>query len=199
MSSLCQFLQGCDYKAMLASNNCDIDGRSLKMRRGSDIPDGYTDQKYRMKTSLPYSGAYYPRRNSSVELPEDLIGSEGRDEYEIRPKVGVEVMRMDSVSGHPNPQPFGGKVREERAESWPRKYNNVSTKLPLEENTEDAFSNLARSGNEYHKSGDRGVSRQIIKVYYMNFISLLKSIASCSYVLISCAFVMVHTGWENAP
>ncbi|KAI3461155.1 hypothetical protein Pfo_017818 [Paulownia fortunei] len=162
-----KFGKGCEYKPSMASDNSNIDGTSLKTRRGCDIPDSYIHQKFRLRTSLSNSGAYYPRSNSSVELPEgsarDIFGTESRDEYGMRTRPGVEVMRMDSVSSRPNLQPYGGKVREERAESWFRKYNDVGSKVSLGEDTENEYSNLIMKGNVYTNSGDKGLPRQIIK------------------------------------
>ncbi|KAL0390771.1 UNVERIFIED_CONTAM: Homeobox-DDT domain protein RLT1 [Sesamum calycinum] len=126
-----KFGEGREYKSSMSSYNSNMDGTSLKMRRGSDVPDSYTQQKFRLKNSLSNGGgAYY--NNSSVELPEgsdgDVPGSESRDEYRLKPRKSVEAMRIDHVSSHPRPQPYGGKMREEPAERSCRKPIDVGTK-----------------------------------------------------------------------
>ncbi|KAL7084628.1 hypothetical protein ACP275_14G233500 [Erythranthe tilingii] len=135
-----KFGKGCEYKR-IASNNSEIDGSSFKARRKCDIPNGYIPEKFRVKNSVSGGGAYYPSRNSSVELPENID--------------------RDIPT---NPQPYRGKVREERAESWSRKYNDVSTKIPVGENSENEFFNMRMKANQYQNPEDKvTLSRQIIK------------------------------------
>ncbi|KAL0418462.1 UNVERIFIED_CONTAM: Homeobox-DDT domain protein RLT1 [Sesamum radiatum] len=126
----------------------------------------FGEQKFRLKNSLSNGGgAYY--NNSSVELPEgsdgDVPGSESRDEYRLKPRKSVEAMRIDHVSSHPRPQPYGGKMREEPAERSCRKPIDVGTKVSLGENIENDYSNLIRKGNHHHNYRATGISRQIIK------------------------------------
>ncbi|KAK4441416.1 hypothetical protein Salat_0476500 [Sesamum alatum] len=160
-----KFGEGREYKSSMSSYNSNMDGTSLKMRRGSDIPDSYTQQKFRLKNSLSKGGAYY--NNSSVELPEgsdgDIPGIESRDEYRLKPRKSVEVMRIDCVSSHPRPQTFGGKVGEEQAERSCRKPIDMGTKVSLGENIENDYSDLIRKGNHHHNYRDKGMSRKIIK------------------------------------
>ncbi|KAK6144083.1 hypothetical protein DH2020_020903 [Rehmannia glutinosa] len=156
-----KFGKGREFKPSMAFDNSNIDGRSFKTRRGCDIPDSYTHQKVRNLSNR----VYYPRNNSLEELPvaSDIPGSGIRDEYGKKAREGVEVMRTNSDSRNPNLQPYGGKVRKERTESWFHKYNDVGTKVSLGENTENDYSNLTMKVNEYHGFRDKGSSRQIIK------------------------------------
>ncbi|GFQ02895.1 pancreas/duodenum homeobox protein 1 [Phtheirospermum japonicum] len=130
------FSKGREFKPSMAFDDPNIDRRSHKTRPGYDIPESHTRQKFRQHASLPSSGGYYPRSNTSLELPRvsprDIPGSESRDddddEYGMRPRPRVEVMRTDSFLSNPNLQPYGGIVREERADPRFRKYSGVGPK-----------------------------------------------------------------------
>ncbi|KAL3620338.1 hypothetical protein CASFOL_035250 [Castilleja foliolosa] len=165
------FGKGYEFKPSMACDDPNIDRRSIKTRPGYDIPDSHTRQKFRQHASLPSNGGYYPRSNSSLELPRvsprDIPGSESRDdddEYGTRARPRVEVMRMNTFSSNPTLQPYGEKVREERDEPRFHKYSGVGPKDSLGQNTENEYPNSVMKGNEYYySSGDKGLSRQTIK------------------------------------
>ncbi|KAI3450028.1 hypothetical protein Pfo_006693 [Paulownia fortunei] len=157
------FGKGCEYNSSLASHNSNKDRTSFKMPQGSDIPDNYVHQKFKQNPSLSNNGAYYPWRNSFVELPEvsarDISGSETRDDHGMRYRQGVEVMRMTSVSSS-FLQPYGGNLRREQKSSF-RKYNDVHRKSSKGETIEHGSSNLTMKGFEYHNSFEQVQPKQI--------------------------------------
>lgn len=98
-----------------------------------------------------------------------MSGIGRRDEFGSRQRPAFEVMTMDTVQSYSNLQAYGGKLREKRAESWSRKFNDVSTRVPLGEKTDNENSNLTSKRNEYHSSGDKGLVREVIKVFIFLF------------------------------
>ncbi|KAL3828231.1 hypothetical protein ACJIZ3_017033 [Penstemon smallii] len=159
-----KFAKGREYNSSMASHDPNINGTSVRTAQRPDISDNYVRPKLSQKPSLPYNGAYYPRRNSSVELsegyPKDIPGSEGRDDYRMRPpKQGIE--RLVSVSSHPHLQPYGGKQRMEQEPQF-HKYNDVGTKIHRGENIEKPPI-MTMKGYEQHSYFDKGIHRQATK------------------------------------
>ncbi|CAA2992210.1 homeobox-DDT domain RLT1-like isoform X1 [Olea europaea subsp. europaea] len=155
-----------EYK-YIVSHNSDMDGTNSKMAYGSEISGSYLQQKFKTKTSTSN-----PRINLSVHLPEGsgryMPGYESRDSYRTRPRHSVEVMRMESVSCHPNLQINGGKVTGEWTEPLFNKYNDLGPKFSRGGNIEYPPSNFTIKGDEYHTSEDKGTPRRTImdaKVY----------------------------------
>lgn len=161
----------------MASFNSD-DGINFKTRSASDIPDGYIYQKSRTKTSFSNSGSYYPRSNSSVELGEgtagDIPGIGSIDDFDLRRRAGAEVTAMDTVPSYSNQQAYGGKMRQKRADSWSRRYNDASAR-------NENF-NMTTKRNDFRSSVDRGLFRDVFKVFFLAFIKFLtycKSVDVC--------------------
>ncbi|CAA0822980.1 Homeodomain-like superfamily protein [Striga hermonthica] len=152
--------KGREFKHSMAFENPNARKRSFKMRRAYDSHDTHTHHKFRQPPSMSTNGIYYPPSTSVVEAR----GSESRNEYGVRVVSRVEVVRSDSFTGNSNLQPCGGKVRKERMESQFCKYSDVGPKVSIRENTENEFCNVTEKGNEYYgSSGERGMSRQIVK------------------------------------
>ncbi|KAL6563739.1 hypothetical protein OROGR_002698 [Orobanche gracilis] len=154
-----------EFKPSMAFGNPNTDERSFEPRR-HDIPDSHTHQKFIGQASLSNGGGYYPRNNSSLQLPggsaRDTAAIESRDDYGIRTRPR-EVMRTRTFSSNPNLQSYGENVREEQAGLWPHRYNDVGPKVSLGEDTGNEYSNFTMRGNDYYGSGDKGLSRQTIK------------------------------------
>lgn len=178
----------------MASFNSDVDGINFKTRSASDIPDGYIYQKSRAKTSFTNSGSYYPRSNSSVELGEgtvgDVPGIGSRDDFGLRRRAGAEVTTIDTVPSYSNLQAYGEKMREKRAETWSRKYNDVSAR------NENFIMSTKR--HDFCSPVDKGLFRDVFKVFFfafINFLTYCKSIDVClGLELMFCAVMTLCAG-----
>lgn len=100
-----------------------------KTMHASHTPDKYSQQKFGQQTMLPSSGAYYSRRNFSLELPEHSAkyapGCDDRDDYQMRSRQDVEAVRKGSFPSHRHMLPYGVKVEAEPAEAWTHRSNAV--------------------------------------------------------------------------
>lgn len=147
-----------DYKSCPPLNNPNAGGTNYKVRCGHDVPDGYILQSSRPKTSLPEDSAYYPKRNSSIELPEL---PRNRDEYVIKPRPGVEVARMKYVPNCPRLQPYNGRAKEEWEDSRIPKYDNASARLTVREKIESEYPNAMKRKEVCNSEDREGVGRTI--------------------------------------
>ncbi|XP_073274047.1 uncharacterized protein [Primulina huaijiensis] len=115
------------YNSGMTSHKSNID--RAKTMYVSHPSDNYFQQKFGQQTMLLSSGTYYPRRNFSVELPENLAkytpGCDDRDENQMRSRQGVEVVRKGSFPNHRHILPCGVKVEAEPAEAWTHRSNAV--------------------------------------------------------------------------
>ncbi|KAK6164087.1 hypothetical protein DH2020_000951 [Rehmannia glutinosa] len=158
---------GCEDNSSMASHNSNMDRASFKMPQGPDIPENYVRQKFKQNTTFSNNGAYYPWRNSSLEMPEvsarEISGGESRDDYGMKYRKCAEVMKTSSVSSSCHlPPPFGGNSRREQ-ESGFIKGNDVRRKSSKGETIGNGSSNLTMKGFEYHHSFDQMQARQIAK------------------------------------
>ncbi|XP_073064800.1 uncharacterized protein [Primulina eburnea] len=149
----------------------------------SHTSDNNFQQKFGLQTLLPHSGAYCPRMNFSVELPENsskyATGCDDGDDCQIRSRQGVEVVRKRSLlnnghvlpcsvklEGEPaetwTPRSRGVRVEREPAETWTCKSNDHIAKISLGD-VKKQPSYMAIKANDYRNISDGGVSRHIIK------------------------------------
>ncbi|KAG8388950.1 hypothetical protein BUALT_Bualt02G0178600 [Buddleja alternifolia] len=156
------FDKGCEYNSSMGPHSSNMHATNFNTTQMSDIPNSFIHQKVRKNTSLSNNGAYYPWTNSVEGSARELSGSESREEYGMRNRHGVEVLRMDSISKDRHLQPYGEKVRGERDNRF-HKYNDVSTKISRGENIENEYFNLSTKNYEYHNSLDKVLHREAKK------------------------------------